>query len=156
MFADKVIAVLSLLVKLSLYPNLRNNLLDLAVSSISMWNVAQTNEREFVAYPTLDLEGLDGWYEGISTPSNDVIVLFPRIIARTCSRVADTRLVGPLGMWIDSEPDSYVQETCIHGGTGLAKWLALVLEGDEEEGEMREEENIGRGFEEAGERSHGT
>ncbi|KAH6672092.1 hypothetical protein B0J14DRAFT_655966 [Halenospora varia] len=141
-FTDKVMAVLSLLVETPLHTELRNNLLDLAASAISVWNIAQTDEREFVAYPTLDPEGIDGWRENISAPNNEVIVMFPRIVARTCSRVADTRPVGPPGMWIDSEPDSYSQETCcIHGGMGLGKWSALVLEGEEEEEERREEED---------------
>lgn len=141
MFTDKVMTVLSLLVKPSLHQNLQDDLLSLAVSAISVWNVAQTDEREFIAQPTLDPENFDGWYKGIPAPNNEVIVLFPRIIARSCSRVANTRPVGPPGTWIDSEPELDVQETCIHDGTGLPKWSELVLEGEEEEVERREEQS---------------
>ena len=141
MFIDKVMAVLSLLVKPSLHANLRNDLSDLAESAISMWNIAQLDERELVADPTLPVEGFDGLCEDISASNNEIIVLFPRVIARSCSRAADHRSVGPPGGWIDSEPKQSVQETCIYPGAGLAKWSPLVLEGEAEEEGRKEEED---------------
>ena len=57
-FCDKVMDVLSLLVKPSLHPNFRNSLLDLAVSAISVWDIAQTDEREVIVDPILDPAGL--------------------------------------------------------------------------------------------------
>ena len=141
MFIDKVMAVLSLLVKPSLHTNLRNNFSDLAESAISIWNVAQIDERELVADLTLHVEGFDGWCEDTSASNQGIIVLFPRVIARSCSRAADRRSVGPPGAWIDSEPTQSVQETCIYPGAGLAKWSALVLEGEVEEEGRKEGED---------------
>ncbi|KAF8865565.1 hypothetical protein BDZ45DRAFT_711151 [Acephala macrosclerotiorum] len=139
-FSDKVMDILSLLVKPSLHPNFRGSLLGLAVSAMSVWDAAQTDEREIIVDFTLDPKSLEGWHAGIPADQNDCFVLFPRITARACPRIIDTRPVGPPGGWVDSEPEIHVQETCIYGGTGLGKWSAVVLEGEEEEEERKAEE----------------
>lgn len=136
-FTDKVMAVLSLLVKPSLHPNLRKSLFDLATSAVSLWNAAQTDEREFIVDPTLDPAGYEGWCEDMSTSNNEIIVLLPRVIARRYPRMVEHLPIGLPGMWVDSEPESHVQETCIHRGMGVAEWSALILAGEEEEEERR-------------------
>ena len=141
MFVGRVMNVLSLLVKPSLHSNLRNSLFDLAVSAISVWDITQTDERQFVAYPTLDPEWFAGSNEGNSASKyKGVIVLFPRIGAGICPRVDKTRPVGPPGMWTDPEPEHSIQETCIVDGDGLAKWSALVVDGQQEVEESNKEE----------------
>jgi hypothetical protein len=148
MFASEVMKILSLLVKTSLHSNLRNDLLDLANSAIVVWNTAQTDEREFIVHPTLDPARLEEWRSPIfhkdttetPGPHDTVFVLFPRITALDCSRMADARPVGPPGSWIESESQQDVPETCICSGMGLAEWSALVLEGEEEEDERKNEE----------------
>jgi len=136
-FVDKVMAVLSLLVKPSLHTNLQKDLLDLATSAVSLWNTAQTDERELIVCPNLDPASYDGWDEDMSALNNGVIVLFPHVIARSYPRTVRHGAVGPPGMWIDSEPEFHIQETCIHRGAGLPEWSALVLEGEEEEEDRR-------------------
>jgi len=139
-FCDKVMAILSLLVKPSLYPEFRNSLLDLAMSAISVWNIAQTDEREVIVDLNIDPTALEGWSE--DNPETGYFVLFPRIIARSCSRIIDSRPPGPPGSWVLSEPELHIQEICIYGGAGLGKWLDLVEEGEEEEEDRKEEEHI--------------
>ena len=74
-----------------------------------------------------------------------MIVLFPRIIARTYSRRIDSRPAkGPPGSWVDNltAPEEQSEETCIFAGAGVGKWSDLVMQGEEEEYErkMKEEE----------------
>lgn len=140
-------AVFSLLVKPSLHPNLRDSLFDLAASAVSLWNVAQTDEREFIVDPTLDPTGYEGWHEDMAAPNNGVIVLLPRIVARRYSPIVDNRPIGPPGMWIDSETESHVEEICINSGKGLAEWSALVIEGEEEEDERTAKQEREKGAE---------
>ena len=139
-FCDKVMAVLSFLVNPSLHSSFRKSLLDLAVSAISVWDIAQTDEREVIVDPNLDPAGFEGWHEDIPEPCNRVLVLFPRITARSYSRTTDSRPVGPPGGWVDSEPKLHIEETCIYDGTGLAKWSEVVTQGEEEEEERKVKE----------------
>jgi hypothetical protein len=149
-FTHEVMAVLSLVVKTSLHPNLRNNLLDLANSAISVWYAAQTDERKIVVHPTLDPAKVDEWRapmfhkittdEDMSPPNDGVITLFPRITAQNCSWIADSQPKGLPGLWIESEPQSQVTETCIYSGAGVGKWSELVREGEEEEEDRKDKE----------------
>jgi hypothetical protein len=154
-FADKVMAVLSLLVKPSSHANFRNNLLDLVNSAISLWNIAQTDEREIILHPALDPMKIDEWRvltfheittdEDMSAPHDGVFMLFPRITARDPARVAESRakdLKGLPGMFPGSEPEPSIRETCIYSGAGLAQWSPLVLDGEEEEEERKNKENM--------------
>jgi len=142
-FANKVMAVLSILIEPSLHANLRGDLLKLAASASSVWDVAQCDKRQFITYPTLDPEDLEdledfgGCPDDISPPNNEIIVKFPRIIAQSCPRGAGARPAGPPGGWVESEPEPYIQETLIQRGMGLPKWSSLVMDGEEEEEDMR-------------------
>ena len=91
--------------------------------------------------PNLDPAGLEGWREDILEPHNGVLVLFPRITARGCSRITDSPPVGPPDGWVDSESELHVEETCIYGGTGLAKWSEVVIQGEEEDERKVKEHN---------------
>jgi len=154
-FTHEVMAVLSLLVKPSLRPNLRNNLLDLANSAISLWNIAQQDEREIIFCPELDPMKIDEWRvrefhdittdEDMSAPHDGVFMLFPRITARDCARGAESRAKHPKGlpgMFPGSEPEPPIIETCIYSGAGLAQWSPLVLDGEEEEEERKNKEKM--------------
>lgn len=137
-FVETVMPILSLLVKPSLHPNLRNNLHDIAKSAISVWDMAQTDERQIIVQPTLDPE-MFKQPSDISASSGEIIVLFPRITAQSCSRATVPRNRLP-GTFEDPEPESDTRETCIYDGVGLEEWSQLVLDGEVEEEERREKE----------------
>ena len=138
-FTDKVMAVLSLLVEPSKHPDLRNNLLDLAISAISVWDLAQTDERQIVVDFNLDPASLEGWREDIPPSHKGVIVLFPCVTARGCPQLFPSRPVGPPGSVVEVEPELPVEKICIHAGAGLGKWTEVVMDGEEEEEERKDE-----------------
>lgn len=141
-FTDKVMAILSVLVKVSKCSGLRKSLLDLAGSAASLWDIAQTDEREFIVYPTLSPENFEGWHKDIPAAHQRVIVLLPQIIARRYPRILDSRPVGPPGGWVETEQERHVEETLIYLGRGLEGWSGLVLDGEYEEAERRNTQAI--------------
>lgn len=133
-FTKNVMSVLSPLIKPSIRSNLQINLLDVAKLAISVWNIAQTDEREIIVYPDLDPEILGG------EPSDSVIVLFPRITAQSCSRITDTRPISIPGTFEAPEIELHIQKTCIYDGAGLLQSSPLVSQGEAEEYERKEKE----------------
>lgn len=128
-------AILSLIVKPSLHQDLQSDLFDLATSAVSLWNTAQTDQNDIIVYPMLDPASYEGWCEELFNCNSGVIVLFPRITMRECSRKVINRPIGPPGTWVDYEPELHVQEICVHDGEGLEEWSELVLDGADEEAE---------------------
>lgn len=141
-FSDKVMTILSLLIKPSLHTSFRGSLLDLAKSAIDVWNIAQTDQCEVVVDLNIDLKSLDGWCEDIPEAQTGAIVLFPRITAVSYPRITGTRPAGPPGSWVDSdpEPEIHIEENHIYDGKGLGKWSPVIREGEEEEEERKEQE----------------
>lgn len=153
---DAILSVLSPLVTPSQEPHLRNELLTLAHSAISVWNFAQTDELELIVCPTLGRENRNEWrslfFDPPLSPSSDdndtktdiissthprIFPLFPRVTARKLSGNAKLS-VGPPGSWPESDQEPRIIETCIHAGVGLPEWSTLVVKGKEEEEERKE------------------
>ncbi|RDL33074.1 uncharacterized protein BP5553_08513 [Venustampulla echinocandica] len=139
-FNNNVMAVFSLLVKPSLHSDVRTDLLDLARSAISVWDVAQADEREVIVEPGLDPVGHKGWHDNIPESQTNILVMFPRIIARGYSRTSVSRSANIPGRWVDPETELHILETPIYGGKGPTKWSEVVLEGEEEEEDWKAKE----------------
>ncbi len=150
-----VLSVLSPLVIPSQELNLRNELLALANVAISVWTAAQTDELKFTVYLALDLATRNEWRSStfdplplfhdnnntdidiVSSTHPRIFTLFPRIIARKVVGSAKPPM-GPPGSWPEAEQEPRMIETCIHTGTGLPEWSALVVKGKQEEQERKE------------------
>lgn len=139
-FTDNVMAVLSLLVKSDQHENLRNDLISLATAAVSLWDTAQTDEREIKVHDNLNSTSSEEWDQDAPSINNEIIVLFPRITALRHSRITDTSPVGATGKWADLEPELSIEETCIHEGEGLPEWSELVVDGEEEEEERKDKQ----------------
>lgn len=130
--------VLSLLSKPSVHDNLRTDLLALGTAAVSLWDAAQTDERELVVYPTLDPTKCSGWSQDIAAYDAKVIVLFPRMVARRYPWILEKPTVDPQALGaLPEEGEVRVEESCIHEGKGLGAWDAVVVDGEEEEEERK-------------------
>jgi len=134
-FSDKVMAILLLLVKPDLHSSLRDELIKLATSATALWDLVQTDVSEVTVLPALDGTDFVTVDEASPPPGNpdEIIVLFPRITARTCVLATDAR---PKDI-PDAEAESSIQESLICRGIGLPEWSDLVVDGEEEEDERR-------------------
>jgi hypothetical protein len=160
---DQILSALSPLVAQSQATQLRNDLLALAQSAISVWCSAQTDELQIIVYPNLDRTAHEEWCsstldsnsslpennslasEGINSTPARVFTLFPRVIALKMSGIKDLPADALPGSWPDAHQEPAVMETCIHPGKGLPECSELVVKGKQEAEEMKvrlDEEHI--------------
>lgn len=149
LFADNVMKILSLLVEDSLHVALRSDLIKLATSAASLWNLAQIDERELTVDRTLNPPSNGD--EDEDEDEDRVIVMFPRVTATKylCPwNVGSKTQIGPPGAYVENvEPESCIEKISIHDGAELLEWATLVAEGRAEEEDRicrQEEEDIER------------
>lgn len=145
---DKIVEILSPLVKSSNEKTLRKDLLVLARSALDIWSSAQTDELHISVYPNLDPSSRKEWRSSTLDPDegSDVIsstlprifTLFPRITASEVSRIKEPPANSLPGAWAGDHHEPEITETCIHTGTGLAECSALVIAGKDEAEEARD------------------
>ncbi|KAH6664029.1 hypothetical protein B0J14DRAFT_644456 [Halenospora varia] len=148
---SKVISILSPLVSLSQEPQFRDDLLALANSAISVWSSAQTGGFQLVVSSSLERTRRNEWRSFVfDPPSTDsglaedvvfathprIFTLFPRVTALKISAPVEAGAALP-GSWPEPREPCTI-ETCIHPGTGLPEWSALVLKGKDEESQRQE------------------
>ncbi|KAH6662688.1 hypothetical protein B0J14DRAFT_662541 [Halenospora varia] len=148
---SKVLSILSPLVSPSQEPQFRDDLLALANSAISVWSSAQTGGFQLVVSSSLERTRRNKWRSLVfDPPSTDsglakdvvfathphIFTLFPRVTALKISAPVKAGAALP-GSWPEPREPCTI-ETCIHPGTGLPEWSALVLKGKDEESQRQE------------------
>jgi hypothetical protein len=141
-FTDNIMKVLSLLLNPKIHPAFQKDLTHLATSAISLWSIAQNDERELRVRPTLDPLSLQKPEGDIDITDSKVFVLFPCVTARCCSQLGNTRPAGPPGGWVDSKPELQFEEIYIHEGAGISEWEQVVRAGEDEERDRRMKQEI--------------
>ncbi|RFU29026.1 hypothetical protein B7463_g7322, partial [Scytalidium lignicola] len=135
----------------------KDDIFKLVTSAISIWDKARTDEREIEVCskldpglretwrssdfdpPLLSSNDKNGWKTDIpSATRKEIFILFPRIMARSFSKISDSRTTLP-GGWPEPELAPQPEETCIYEGVGLAEWSALVVRGEEEMQRQKQE-----------------
>lgn len=148
---NKVLLILLPLVAPSKEPYLRDDLLSLANSAISVWSSVQTAELQLLVSSSLDSAQRNEWRSLVFDPpptdcvADDIVysthprvfTLFPRITALR-SPVPAEAPTGLPGSWPEHDQEPRMIETCIHPGTGLPEWSVLVLKGKAEEEDRKE------------------
>ena len=145
---EDVLQILLPLVNPLQEPQLRDDLLSLAHSAISVWALAQIDERKLIIYPTLDRTKHSEWHcpnfdpplsadnyketDIISSTYPRIYTLFPYVAVRTLSSIAIPSADVP-GSWPQSEQRAHTIETCIYAGRRLPKYSALVIKKKEKE-----------------------
>ncbi|KFY31783.1 hypothetical protein V493_00803 [Pseudogymnoascus sp. VKM F-4281 (FW-2241)] len=150
-----VVKVLSPLLNMSELDQFEEELLRLAHVAISVWASAEADESHFIIESKLDradhakwrsdifepLLGDDGG-AGVGIPSSTrerMYTLFPRIIAHKYIKAAENPSKLP-GSWHNEEQQQPAIEVLyIHHGIGLPEWSRLVVRGQEEEKETKED-----------------
>lgn len=144
---EDILKILLHLVNPSQEPQLRDDLLSLARSAISVWDSAQIDELKLIISPMLGRTKRSEWRcqkfdpplsadnyaetDIISSTYPRIYTLFPRVIGRTLSSMAAPPADLP-GSWPQSDQEPHTIETCIYAGRGLPEWSALVVKGKEE------------------------
>ncbi|EKD19552.1 uncharacterized protein L3040_002569 [Drepanopeziza brunnea f. sp. 'multigermtubi'] len=151
-FIQSVMPVLSLLTPGTQQPALKDALVSLAESAISVWELAQTDENLDITVsldlnPSLEAKWRSSEFDAGATPDawvpstlRRIFTLFPTVLAKTASAAEDPAMSIP-GGFEQSGPEMVWQEICIHDGIGLAESSALVWRGKEEQ-EQREEDEV--------------
>ncbi|KFY66976.1 hypothetical protein V497_00613 [Pseudogymnoascus sp. VKM F-4516 (FW-969)] len=150
-----VVKVLSPLLNMSELDQFEEELLRLAQFAISVWASAEADEAHFIIESKLNradhakwrsdlfepLLGDDG-EAGVGIPSSTrerMYTLFPRITAHKYIKAAENPPKLP-GSWHNEEQQQPAIEVLfIHHGIGLPEWSRLVVRGQEEEKEMKED-----------------
>ncbi|KFY95777.1 hypothetical protein V500_02660, partial [Pseudogymnoascus sp. VKM F-4518 (FW-2643)] len=150
-----VVKVLSPLLNMPEIDQFEEELLGLAHVAISVWASAEADESHFIIETKLDradhakwrsdifepLLGDDG-EPGVGIPSSTrerMYTLFPRITAHKYIKAAENPSKLP-GSWHNEEQQQPAIEVLyIHHGVGLPEWSRLVVRGQEEEKETKED-----------------
>jgi len=121
-------------------------LLDIAISAVNVWNVAQTDVLKLTACATLNPAERNTWRsakfdppssreeetDGADSESSTVFTLFPKVVAYKLPLPAKSSLALP-GTTSAPEQKTTITETSICPGAGLHERAELVAQGKEEE-----------------------
>ena len=149
-----VVKDLSPLLNMSEVDKFKEELLHLAHVAISVWASAEADEPHFIIETKLDRANHAKWRSEIFEPllgdgepdvgipsstRERIYTLFPRIIAQKYIKPAEKPPILP-GSWHDEEQQPPAMEVLyIHHGIGLPEWSRLVVRGQEEEKETKED-----------------
>jgi hypothetical protein len=148
-----VVKVLSPLLNMSEVDQFEEELLHLAHVAISVWASAEADESHFIIETKLDRANHAKWRSDIFEPLGDgepdvgipsstrerMYTLFPRITAQKYIKAAENPSKLP-GSWHNEEQQQPAIEVLyIHHGIGLPEWSRLVVRGQEEEKETKED-----------------
>lgn len=149
-----VVAVLSPLLNRSEVDQFEKELVHLVRVAISVWASAEADESHFVIETKLNRANHDKWRSDVFEPllgegepdvgipsstRERVYTLFPQITAHKYIKAAENPPKLP-GSWHNEEQQPpEIKVLYIHHGIGLPEWSRLVVRGQEEEKETKED-----------------